>query len=177
MQRKKQIISTLVASFLLVGCSTGLSSLTNEEKTLHDTNIAAANDSMHLAEMLNEDADTMPSYETVWNSSRETGQKLKKALTAIEKLSLPEETAQVLENTDVTLQSTLRIVEKVEEISAEARALLIEEDSALTAEQRDARLSEINTTLYGFRGRLEKSKEKFENLNEQLLELSATNNE
>lgn len=176
MQFKKPFVAILISTFMLAACGGGIASLKTEEKGLYDANEASGASVLNLAEALNKDASEMPSYETVWKSSLETSQQLEKSARLLEELSLPEETAQIKENSMVNLNSTIRIVEKIQEISGDARALLIDETSDVDESTRDAKLQEINTSLNGFRGRLEKSKEKFDNLNTQLIEESSANN-
>lgn len=176
MQRTKPVAAILISTFMLAACGGGISSLKTEEKSLYDVNESSGRSIMALAESLNKDASEMPSYETVWKSSLEASQELEKSTRLLEEVSLPEETAQIKENSMVNLSSTIRIVEKITELSGEARALLIDDISDVDSSTRDTKLKEINTSLNGFRGRLEKSKEKFDNLNTQLLEESSTNN-
>lgn len=176
MQSKKPLVAILATTLILTACGGALSSLKTSEKSLYDINEEAGKAAINLAETLNKDASEMPSYETVWNTSRETSQQLAKSARLLKELSLPEETTQIKENSMINLDSTIRIVDKINEISGQARALLIDEAGELDQAARDTQLNEMNTSLSGFRGRLEKSKEKFDNLNTQLLKESATNN-
>lgn len=172
MSIKKRFLAIFLSAFILAGCGGGLSSLTSEEKSLYDANTEAGNSALGLSQALNMAQDENPDYATMWEKAQETSQALAKSERIMGELELGEETAQILENSTINVEATSRIVEKVKEITSNGKAMNMDEGAEMSPQE----VEEMLTSLNGFKGRLEKSKEKFDNLNEQLLEDSATNN-
>jgi len=164
---KTPFITFFIGIFLLAGCqASNISHLNEDETKLHEINQDTADQIRQLSEALEEPTNENPNYTAMWEKAGEAESVLAKSARELEPLNLPEETAQVKENTAVILESTSRIVDKVRELTADGKYLASEEAS----EEISADLNQILASLHGYKERLAKSAEKFENLNTQLTE-------
>lgn len=160
----KPISAFFVSLLLLAGCGGALANLNEAEKTLYNINKNTAEKAMELSSALSQRAETVQGYEDLWEKTKEAALMLEKNLETAKNLNLPEETAQLGENSIVALDATYRIVDKARELAIEARGLSQSETPS------EAQLEQINKSLDGYSSRLEKSKEKFDNLNTQLVD-------
>jgi len=164
---KTPFIAFLLGIFLLAGCqASDISHLSEDETRLYEINRDTADHLRQLSEALEEPTNENPNYALMWEEAGEAESVLAKSIRHIESLNLPEETAQVKENTAVILESTNRIVDKVRELTADGKYLAFE----VASEETYAELDQILASLHGYKERLTKSAEKFENLNSQLIE-------
>lgn len=170
MQIKKPFLAFLTASFFLVGCSSLGANLQGDVKKLYEMGKNTGQQVMSLADTLTTVEQGSPDYQKIWEDAKRAGDTLEAGINSINELSFTEENAQLGENAIAIFESTNRIVEKVRELAADGRYFSTEE-----LPESESELTNIDTILSGYQGRLEKSKEKLDNLITQILEQDSNN--
>lgn len=160
---KKPFLAIIVASFLLVGCGQAAPNLPEAEKNLQQYSTESGQLALNLANQINIGEDGSANYEQIALKANEAKEKFTEMKATLEALKVTDTADQTAFNAIVHVSNIARITAKVQELANDAI------DAAPGSEELDQIVKQLN----GLKTRLESSPAKFEELNQELVEVMA----